>query len=130
MVTTSAFAAFAKQKTVLLTTYRRNGIGVGTPVNIAVEGDRAFFRTFDRAGKVKRIRNDGRVSICPCTIRGRPTGPAVDARARLLSGQEAEYAGHLMARKYPIVHGLMIPAAHRMRHYQTRHYELTLAGSS
>lgn len=45
----TVLAPFVRQKTVLLTTYRRDGTPVGTPVHIAVDGDRAFFRTWDRA---------------------------------------------------------------------------------
>jgi len=56
----SALEPLVSQRTVLLTTYRRNGAPVGTPVNIAVEGDRAFVRTFDKAWKLKRIRNNCR----------------------------------------------------------------------
>ena len=51
------------QKYVLLTTYRRDGTPVGTPVNIAVEGDRAFVRTWYTAWKVKRIRNNSEVEV-------------------------------------------------------------------
>jgi PPOX class probable F420-dependent enzyme len=55
---TPVLEPFVRQKTVLLTTYRRDGTPVGTPVNIAVDGDRAFVRTFDTAWKLKRIRNN------------------------------------------------------------------------
>ena len=48
---------FVGQWAVLLTTYKRDGTPIGTPVNIAVDGDRAFVRTFDTAWKLKRIRN-------------------------------------------------------------------------
>lgn len=47
--------SFVAQRTVLLTSFRRDGTPVGTPVNIAVEGDRAFIRSFDAAWKVKRM---------------------------------------------------------------------------
>jgi PPOX class probable F420-dependent enzyme len=60
-----AFEPFADQTYVLLTTYRRNGTGVGTPVHIAVVGDRAFVRTWDTAWKLKRIRNNPEVEIAP-----------------------------------------------------------------
>ena len=43
------------QQTVLLTTFRRDGTPVGTPVSVAVEGNRAYFRTWESAGKLKRI---------------------------------------------------------------------------
>lgn len=76
------FDQFVNQRTVLLTTYRRDGMPVGTPVNIVVDGNRAFVRTYDTAWKLKRIRNNPRVKVAPSTFRGQPTGPAVDARAR------------------------------------------------
>ena len=49
-----ALEPFVRQKTFLLTTYRRNGAPVGTPVNIAVEGARAFVRTWDKAWNLAR----------------------------------------------------------------------------
>src|SRR5947209_20497682 len=83
---------FVRQWTVLLTTYRRDGTPVRTPVNIAVDsgGDRAFIRTYDKSWKFKRIRNNPDVEIAPSTFRGQPTGPAIRARARILSGSEWE----------------------------------------
>jgi uncharacterized protein len=52
-------------KTVLLTTYKRDGAAVGTPVSIAFDGDRAFFRSYDKAWKTKRLRRDSRVQVAP-----------------------------------------------------------------
>jgi PPOX class probable F420-dependent enzyme len=123
--TAPAFAPFIRQRTALLTTYRRDGTPVGTPVHIAVDGDRAYFRTWHSTGKLKRIRNNPNVTIAPSTSRGKPTGPALRARARILSGEESRDAGRLIARKYPILHGALIPWFHRLRGYTTTHVELT-----
>ena len=112
------------QKYVLLTTYRRDGTPVGTPVNIAVEGDRAFVRTWDTAWKVKRIRNNSEVEVAPSTLRGKPTGPAIRAHARILDGDESAYAGRAIARKHRILHGLLVPLVHRLRRNKTVHIEL------
>ncbi len=71
---------FVRQRAALLTTYRRDGTPVGTAVNIAVDGDRAFVRTPHRTGKVKRLRNNPNVQIAPCTYLGKPTGPAISAQ--------------------------------------------------
>ncbi len=122
-----ALEPFVRQNTVLLTTFRRDGTPVGTPVHVAVEGGRAFVRTFDSAGKLKRIRNNPMVEVAPSTIGGTPIGPAIRARARVLDGQEAEHASRLLARKYPIIHGFLIPLAHRLRGNRTMHIELTPA---
>ena len=122
---TSALEPFVHQKTVLLTTFRRDGAPVGTPVHIAVDGDRAFVRTFDTAGKLKRIRNNPEVELAPSTMGGTPTGPAIRARARLLDGDESAHAARLIARKYPIIHGMLIPLVHRLRGNRTMHIELS-----
>ena len=123
-ITPSPFKPFVQQKTILLTTFKRDGTPVGTAVNIAVEGDRAFVRTYDAAWKAKRIRNNPEVEIAPSTMKGKPTGPAIHARARLLTGQEAVHAARALAGKYRLLHGVLVPFMHRMRHYQTLHYEL------
>ncbi|GGZ95224.1 PPOX class F420-dependent oxidoreductase [Streptomyces echinoruber] len=122
-------ARFVRQYTVLLTTYKRDGTGVGTPVNIAVDGDRAYFRTPGGTWKVKRIRNNPEVELAPSTFRGRPTGPAVRARARLLEpgGAEDRHAARLLRRKYPFVQGVLVPLAHKLMRTRTLHYELRIA---
>jgi uncharacterized protein len=127
VITTSRLVLdrFVRQHTVLLTTYRRDGTPVGTPVSIAVDGDRAFIRTWDTAGKFKRIRNNPTVEIAPSTFRGTPTGPALRTHARVLSGDESAYAAQLLVRKHPILHGMLVPLIHRLRGNTTMHIELT-----
>jgi PPOX class probable F420-dependent enzyme len=122
---TSTLERFVDQRTVLLTTYKRDGTGVGTPVHIAVDGARAFIRTWDTTWKLKRICNNLEVEIGPCTVGGRPTGPAIRARARMLGGDESAYAAEVLSRKYPVLHGVLIPLVHRLRGNQTVHIEPT-----
>ena len=124
-ITRPTLAPLAHRQVVLLTTYRRDGTPVGTPVSIVVAGDRAFVRTFDRAGKLKRLRRNQEVAIAPATLRGTPTGPAIRARARTLGDAEAARASRALARKHPFLHGLLVPLAHRLRRYRTVHLELT-----
>ncbi len=121
----SVFEPFVNQKAVLLTTYKRDGTGVGTPVHVAVDGDRAFIRTWDTTWKLKRIRNNPEVEVSPCTARGRPTGLAIRARARVLDGAESAHAAEMLARKHPVLHGVLIPLIHRLRGNRTMHVELT-----
>jgi PPOX class probable F420-dependent enzyme len=125
MTSQEALKPFIHQKTVLLTTYRRDGTPVGTPVNIAVEGDHAFVRTWDTAWKIKRIRHNPDVEIAPSTFSGKPTGPAIRARARVLSDDESPHAGQALARKHPILHGILVPLVHRLRGNKTMHIEVT-----
>jgi len=117
-------APFDRQYTVLLTTYRLDGTPIGTPVNIAAEDDHAYIRTWDTAWKTRRIRNNPLVTVAPSTLSGKPTGPSVPARARILDGQESKHAAKLLARKHPFLHGILVPLTHRLRGNTTLHIEL------
>ncbi|SDS87649.1 PPOX class F420-dependent oxidoreductase [Actinopolymorpha singaporensis] len=119
------FARFARQRTVVLTTFRRDGTPVPTAVHVVVDGPHAYFRTYSAAGKAKRLRRDPRVEIAPSTAGGRPTGPAVDATARLLGEAEARPVRRLLRRKYPLLQGVAVPVFHRLARYRTLHYELS-----
>ena len=119
------FSHLVKQRNVVVTTYRRDGTGVPTAVNVVVIGDHAYFRTWSTSGKAKRLRRDPRVLIAPSNARGKATGPAVTATARLLSGDEETPVRQALAKKYPVLQGRLVLWAHRIRHYQTVHYELT-----
>lgn len=123
---TKQLTEFTAQKTILLKTFKRDGTPIGTPINIAVEGDHAYIRTYDAAWKAKRMRNDPRVEIAPSTFRGVPTGEAVNARVRLLDGAEARHAATLLARKHRLLHGFLVPLFHRLKKYKTLHYEVRL----
>jgi len=124
MPDSAPFAALADQWAVLLTTYRRDATPSSQPVSIVVEGDHAFFRTYEQAGKFKRLRRNPNVLVQPCTWRGKPTGPAIPAVAALLSGSEDRRAGELIDAKYPIFQRRLVRTAHRVRRYTTRHFEL------
>jgi uncharacterized protein len=114
------------EKVVLLQTRKRDGSRVDTPVNIAVQGDRAYFRTPGRASKNKRLRNFPDVQVQPCTWSGKRTGgPTMTAHARLLSGEESKAAGRLIDRKYPVLQRLLVRLAHKIMRTPTLHYELT-----
>src|SRR5271170_5748450 len=91
-VMSAALAPLKDAKTILLTTYRRDGTGVDTPVSIAFDGDRAFFRSFDKAWKTKRLRRNPEVRLAQCTVRGKATGPSLRGQARLLDGEQARVA--------------------------------------
>lgn len=132
-------AILAAQKTVVITTYRRDGREVDTPVHIAVEDGRAFIRTYEKALKTKRLRRNPQAVVrratngsAPASVallapkRVRPTGEGVRVRARELAGDEARAAGKALARKYPVLQGLLIPALHRYVYRTTTvHFELT-----
>ncbi|MFD4032264.1 PPOX class F420-dependent oxidoreductase [Streptomyces sp. NPDC058637] len=126
MDTIREFEPFVRQYAVLLSTRRQDGSEVHTPVNIAVEGDHAYIRTFSSAWKVDRMRNHPVVRIGPCAVGGRPTGPQTDARARLLEAgsRENTHAARMLSRKHPVLHGVLVPLVHKAKRDRTLHYEL------
>lgn len=87
-----------------LTTFRRNGTAVHTPVWFApVQGGWGVITETD-AGKVKRIRAGSRVVIAPCDARGRVTdgAPEWTASARLVTGGEAVAVRRAVRRRYRV----------------------------
>jgi PPOX class probable F420-dependent enzyme len=110
---TRVFRTVSGATHVQLTTFRRDGRAVPTSLHLVVDSDAAFFRTWDVAGKAKRLRHTSAVRIAPATFRGRPLGPAIPAQARLLGGPAAERAARLLAARHPILHGRLIPWLHR-----------------
>jgi uncharacterized protein len=118
------FESFTQRRTAVLTTFKRDGTPVATAVTIAVDGQRAYVRTWDTAWKARRMRNNPDVLVAPSTVRGRPVGPALAARSRLLNGDEARRAAVALARRQPILQGVLVRLAHRLMRYRTVHYEL------
>ena len=112
--------------TVLLETKRKDGTWVPTPVSLVTEGAHLYFRSYDASGKAKRLRNFPDVRVAPATLRGRALGEPVPGRARLLHGDEAEHARALLARRFPLLHGRLVPWMHRRKGWTTLHYELVL----
>lgn len=115
---------FVDQPTVVLTTFRKNGDGVPTAVNIAVDGDRAFVKTWSASGKYKRIRNDPRVTVAPSTLRGKPTGSEIEMTARMLGGADRALAQRLIEQKHPILQRILIRIGHRLQRAETVFMEL------
>ena len=72
-----------------LTSFRRDGSGVATPVWFVADNGHLVVETDADSYKVKRIRRDPHVRIAVCDARGRLRGEAVDADARVLPGQRA-----------------------------------------
>ena len=130
MAPSNPLTALGDSWAVRLTTFRRDGTPVSTPVNVAVDGDRVFFRTYEQAGKFKRLRNDDRVEVAPSTWRGDATGTASSARAQLLTGADDARAGRLIDEKHKVFQGFLVRTAHRLRRYTTRHLELLPLESS
>jgi PPOX class probable F420-dependent enzyme len=92
--------AIRGQKYISLTTFRKTGAGVATPVWFGEDGDKLYVMTRSDMGKTKRIRNNPRVRVAPCTMRGKVTGPRFDAIARILPAEEHARARQIINGKY------------------------------
>jgi PPOX class probable F420-dependent enzyme len=119
-----------EQRTIVLETRKRDGTWVATPVSVVVDEDgRVYFRTYDAAGKYKRLRHDPHVRVAPATrLRGRPTGPSVGGTAHRVTGADEDRARYLLAAKYAVLQRRLVPWMHRNRGWATVHYELRLDG--
>jgi uncharacterized protein len=93
---------FASARYVSVTTFRKNGTGVATPVWFAVDGGELFFWTRTDSWKVKRLRNDSRVVVTVCDVRGKVEegAPTAEGTARLLDGAELGAVRKLLSRQY------------------------------
>jgi PPOX class probable F420-dependent enzyme len=83
-----------------LVTYRRNGQAVTTTVWFACEGERLVVWTGADSGKVKRIRNNGRVEVGPSTAQGKSLGEIRAGTARILPEEEQAKAVQALKKKY------------------------------
>lgn len=82
-------AALGRSRYMSITTFRRDGRGVATPVEYVVQDGSYYVLTRADSGKVQRIRRERRVLISACTFRGKATGHKLAANASLLSPEES-----------------------------------------
>ena len=102
------FAQFDGHKYLNLETFKKNGDGVKTPVWFAADpaasltsnDAKLYLYTIGVSGKVKRVRNNPRVKIAPCDMRGNVLGEWVEARAEIITGEEAARGMQLLNKKY------------------------------
>ena len=96
----------ANEKYLSLVTFRRNGEPVPTAVWVAQVGDELGVITEEHAGKVKRIRNNPRVTLTPCDVKGKvlPGATTTAATARLVSGSDAVGVDRAIRKKYGLAY--------------------------
>src|SRR6266487_4625258 len=105
-----AIAQFAGAKYLNLETFRKTGVGVRTPVWFAQDVLRnaptvTVFYIYSEAdaGKAKRIRNNSKVRVTLCTMRGGVRGTWIDGYARICQDDEAAHGQQLLTRKYSLL---------------------------
>lgn len=96
---------FEREPFMSLTTFRRNGEGVPTPVWVVRDGDVLLVTTVDGTGKVKRLRRDDRVELVACSRSGRvaPDAPRFTGRGEVLTEPaDVQHVRDLLAPKYGV----------------------------
>jgi PPOX class probable F420-dependent enzyme len=92
-----------------LTTYRRDGTPVSTPVWFVEENGRLFVTTAADSYKAKRLRRNPAAMVAPCTARGVPKGDAIPVHVEFLPQEEHERIDRLMAVKYRVDRVVILP---------------------
>lgn len=90
----------SKFKYINIETYRKNGLGVRTPIWFIILDGLIYFRTDAKSGKVKRIRNNPDVRIAPCDIRGNVTGKWLDGKTYFANSEESSTVHSMINKKY------------------------------
>src|SRR5215467_4579303 len=82
--------------TTILTSFRRNGTGVGSPVGTVSSLGQLYFMTAADTWKVKRLASNPQVTVAPGTFKGEALGPAIEGTARRLSSEELKQERDLL----------------------------------
>jgi PPOX class probable F420-dependent enzyme len=103
----ATFSDLAREQCIALTTFRKSGQGVMTPVWFALGRGTIYVETHGDAGKLKRLRHTPRVALAPCTYSGKVTRSVREGYARILAepGERAA-ASAALAKKYGIMLGI------------------------
>ena len=122
----AGFGPLEGSTTALLTTFRRGGEAVGTPLSIALSGGKAYFVTAADSGKARRLAHTDRVTLAPCTVAGKVTGPTVHGRARRLDPDERrQVARSLLRPSGPLFWSLVM---YRLKGKRMELFEVVPAG--
>lgn len=92
-----------------LTTFRRDGTPVSTPVWFVAENGSLLVETDGNSYKVKRIRRNDNVTVARCNAMGRLAGDPVEAHAEILPADELPRVERLLHRKYRLDYIFVLP---------------------
>lgn len=104
--TDDSFTSLYPHQYALLKTFRKTGVAMPTPIWFANNNGKLYITTASTAGKVKRIRNNGRVTLTPCDQRGRILADAkeVEGMAHELPVAEYAHARAILLSKYKLMY--------------------------
>lgn len=102
------FGAVGTANYVLLTSFRKNGTPVGTPLWAALDDGKLYVWTVTDSWKVKRIRRNPAVTLQPCSVSGTPRGAVVKGTARILDDAGSDRVRRMIKRKYSIQGRLVV----------------------
>ena len=122
----TTFATLARSRTALLTTFRRSGQAVTSPVSLAVKDGRAYFVTAADSGKAKRLARTDRVEVTPCTTAGKPLGGTVAGSARAVIGGARPAFRGVMRPTGPLFWSWVL---YRIRRHDMSLYEVVPVGN-
>lgn len=120
-----ASRVFGRSRVGLLTTYRRNGEPVSTPVSIAVRPGGIYFVSSATSGKARRLAVRPDVTLAPSTVRGQATGPATSGQATLRGETKDRRVRRLLRPGSPLFWSYVF---YRLRGHRMQVYEVHLSG--
>jgi PPOX class probable F420-dependent enzyme len=100
---TDKLSGFADKKYLSLESFRKTGAPVRTPVWFAEHDDKLYVYSLADAGKVKRIRNNPRVRVAPCDVRGGNLGEWVEATAKIEDAAGERLGMSVLTKKYGLM---------------------------
>ena len=105
----SLFNDILNCRTINLTTIRKSGTLVHTPVWVIKDGNIGYVRISKSAGKIKRLKNNHKAFIAPCTNFGKVTGDKIEIKAEVLELNREEYdeISNKLKKKYSILYILI-----------------------
>ncbi len=118
--------ALEGHKYVSLTTYRRSGAKVSTPVWFVQRDSRVYVWTMATSGKVRRLRNNPNVALAPCKVGGEPLGPYLEGVATMSEDDSSEELNKTFRSKYGMLM-VLDKVATRLRHRKRVFLEIKLS---
>jgi len=94
-----------------------------TPVGFGAQAGKIYIMTPGTASKLKRIRNNGRVTLAPCNRKGEVLGESVEGQARILSPEERAVAQRAFISKYGTIYRIFL-MLQKMRKTQRSYIEI------